>query len=90
MGAVNGPLAGRFGREEPGLLFWSLSRLSLMGLISAYSSAKVSPGSLGETCKYEELTCLSPYIPHCVSKGPETSWVPYSFSHRSPVLATPG
>lgn len=69
------------------VVFWSLSRLSFMGLISAYSSAKVSLGALGETCKYEELTCLSQYIPHCVSKGPETPWVPYSFSHRSPVLA---
>lgn len=70
-------------------VFWSLSRISLMGLINAYSSAKVSQEALGETCKYEELTCLSPYIPPCVSKGP-ISWVPHPFSYRSPVLATPG
>lgn len=71
-------------------VFWSLSRLSLMGLINAYSSAKVSQEALGETCKYEELTCLSPYIPHCVSKDPGTPWITHPFSHRSPVLATPG
>ena len=35
-------------------VFWSLSRLSLMGLINAYSSAKVSQEALGETCKYED------------------------------------
>lgn len=50
--------------------------------------AKVSQEALGETCKYEGLTCLSPYIPHCVSKDPGTPWITHPFSHRSPVLAT--
>lgn len=84
-----GPVAGRVGLEKL-VLYIGASAGSAFPLPSVHSSARGSWEALGETCRHEGLTCISPYIPPCVSRGPEIPWVPHPLSHRHPAPATPG